>query len=705
MFVIFGLVMILPCAILFQIARIDIWYGKNLRNLWSAQALDFIPIPAQRGDIVDDNGQLLVTNSVEYNLAVDPLAPNMDHLKINKICHTLAKFTPHTDGYYLSKIRQSPRGSRYVVLDKGISSSAFEALHDLNYRGLILNEQYKRRYNYDSLAAEVLGYVNHNMDGMTGLEKYYNSELKGEDGIQQVQRDKNGHIMAIVGAPRKKPINGYTLQTTLDLHLQAIVEEELKRGVEHTRADHGTAIVMDPQTGAIKAMANYPTYDPNHPGLSGDENRRNYAISDMIEPGSTFKIVMATTALDQGLVNFKEKFVTPKDGKQLIHGQWMRDHEPLGTMTFPEVIQRSSNIATADIAMKIPPDVFYQYARNYGFGSPTNIDLPNEEPGLLHKPYEWTEVSEPWMAVGYEVQVTPIQLAAAYSALANGGDLMRPYVVKRILDDQGNTIKLVKPVAVRQVAKKETFKKLIPVFEGVVSDTGTAYLAQIKGLKIAGKTGTAQTYIDGRYRMEYRASFVGFFPAEHPMYLCLVIMDHPRSNIYGGQTSAPVFKDIAERIIDIDGNLQNYIDKKQNSPNLAVIPNVNGLTKDQAQTLLAKQGFDYQFAGEGNLVTTQTPEAGNQVTPGKTVTMTLGMAEKLSNIKKGQLPTVPDVKGMSMRQAVHTLMLAGYKVEMIGSGTVFTQFPKAKASMQTGNKVIIRGKSKTLGEIVANNTK
>jgi len=702
MFLMLGLVFLLPCAILFQILRIDIWQGKNLRKLWSDQAIGYIPITAQRGDILDDHGKIMATNTVAYHIAIDPHFPKITTHKILSVCSTLAKYTPHTSHYYLHKIRMAPSQSRYVVLNKSVSIDAYDALKQLDIHGLILNERYKRRYNYDSLAANVLGYVNHNMNGMTGLEAYYNEQLKGEDGLQQVRRDRQNHIQAIVGAPRKRPINGYSLKTTLDVHIQAIVEEELRDGVKRSKAEYGTAIVMDPKTGAVKAMADYPTFDPNRPGVSIHENRRNYAISDMIEPGSTFKLVTATAAIQQGVITMNEKFKTPKDGKKLIHGQWMRDHEPLGTMTFPRVIQESSDIATADIAMRLKPSVFYQYARNLGFGAPTNIDLPDEQPGVLKKPYQWTQVSLPWMAIGYEEQVTPIQLAQAYSAFANDGIMMRPYIVKAIVDQNGNVVKRINPVKVRRVAKKTTIKKLLPVFHGVVSDSGTAAKAQVQGLPIAGKTGTAQKYTDGSYHLEHVASFVGFFPVHNPQYVCLVIVTDPKTSIYGGQVSAPIFHNIAKRLIGVDPKLQQIVDKKPNAPHFLIVPGVKGLTKKQAETFLADQGFSFQINGKGSIIVGQTPSSGTEIEPHQPIKLVTGSIDHPNSNQSGNQDFihVPDVKGLSMREATHLLTKAGLKVKIIGSGTVFAQFPKPKALMQAGHSVTIRGKEKSLTEII-----
>lgn len=700
MFMVFGLVLLVPCAIGMQLFRINFVEGPELRELWNEQAIDYIPIPAQRGDIYDEDGSLLATNTVVHKVALDPKIDGLTPAQIRQLCDTLAKHTSKSAAHYLQKINSAPSRSRYVVLDKHVDNEAHEALRKLDIRGVILEEEYERRYNFGTLAAHTLGFVNHNLNGMTGLEKMYNGDLSGEDGVQQVRRDRNGNIFAYLGAPRKQPQQGHSLYTTIDSHIQAILQEELKAGIDRTRSSHGSAIVMNPQTGAIKAMANYPTFNPNNPASLDNSNRRNFAISDMIEPGSTFKLVTAIAAVEQSKVQFDEKFETPEDGKRLIHGQWMRDHDPLGTLTFPEVIEKSSNVATAQIAMRLSRDTFYQYARNLGFGTPTNIDLPNEETGRLPKPYEWSQVTLPWMSIGYEVQVTPIQLAQAYAAFANGGKMMRPYVVEKIVDSKDNIVWQHSNVEVRQIAEKSTIKKLYPVFRDVVSDSGTANLAQVKGLSIAGKTGTAQKYIRGRYRNEYRSSFVGFFPSEKPKYVCLIVLDDPDTYPpYGGITAGPIFRETAKRIAGLDNEIEKQIIEKESDSNVwAYAPELKGLTKHEAEALLEKQDLAYKLKGSGDWIKKQMPEPGAELYPKDKITLELSHAIAVTDTT--ELPegysVIPDVGGMSMRKATVLINSRGFEAEMIGSGTVYTQFPRPGDMMKQGRTVTVRGKAKAL---------
>ncbi len=704
MFVIFGLVLLIPCAIALQLFRINVVEGSELRKLWSEQAIDYIPIPAQRGNIYDEDGTLLVANSVAYKIALDPKIQGLTRDHIKQICQKLAQSSRYSTGYYLRKIDSAPRHSRYVVLDNNADAETYEEIRQLDIRGVIFEEEYKRRYNFGSLAAHVLGFVNYGIQGMIGLEKFYDDELSGTDGVQQVRRERNGRISSYVGAPRRQPQQGYSLYTTIDSHIQAILEEELKAGIENTRSTYGTAIVMDPRSGAIKAMANYPTFNPNKPASAVDENRRNYAVSDMIEPGSTFKLVSAIAAVEQEIVHFDEKFETPDDGKRQIHGQWMRDHDPLGTLSFPQVIEKSSNIAMAEIAMRLNNDTFYQYARNFGFGSPTNVDLPNEEPGRLQKPYEWSRVTLPWTAIGYEVQATPLQIAQAYAAFANKGMMMRPYIVQRIADEEENIIWKHNPVRVRQIARSSTLEKLYPVFRNVVSDSGTAEYAEVTGLPVAGKTGTAQKYIDGQYRNEYRSSFVGFFPVDNPKYVCLILLDNPDTYPpYGGITAGPVFRETAKRIAGLDNEIEKEILNNGKEENIwAHAPDLKGLTLNEAESLLNKQNIAYSLSGSGDWVESQKPDSGSLLKPEDKVTLQLGntiSAADTSEIPNGYA-IIPDLGGMSMRKANLLINSRGFETKMIGSGTVYTQFPRPGDMMKQGRTVTVRGKAKSIETLV-----
>ena len=699
----FGLLLLIPCVLAFQLVRINYFEGEELRLLWSKQAIDSIPIPAQRGNIYDANGTLLATNAANYLIALDPKVKDahgksVSNEQINELSSVLAKETNNSASYFRKRISEAPSNSQYIVLAKNLSPISRDAIRELDIKGVIIEESFSRKYTFGSLAAHSLGFVNHNMDGKTGLEAYYDEDLKGENGVQQVRRDPRNQISAYIGAPKKLPENGRSIHTTIDSYIQAILEDELKKGVDKHLAEYGTGIIIDPKTGAIKALANYPTYDPNYPGSDENENRRNFAISDMVEPGSTFKLVTAIAAVEQNKVDFEEIFETPESGEVVIHGLTLRDHDPLGNMTFQEVIQKSSNVATAEIAMRLKPQVFYQYARNLGFGSETNIDLSGEVAGILNKPYDWSMVSLPWMSHGYEILATPLQVAQAYAAFANEGLLMRPYLVDRIEDQNGNIVLDNKPVEIRRVARKKTLQKILPIFESVVTDSGTGEWAQIDGLRIAGKTGTAKKVYKGRYSNKYLASFVGFFPAEDPKYVCLIMLNEPKTSGYGGFTAGPIFRETAKRIAGLDGDIQRSMSPKEQPELITKAPSLIGISKERSEELLKKFNLSFKTEGKSGYVIAQNIEPGTPILNDEEITLTLSetyLPVDSSKVKEG-FAEVPELRGMSMRQATKILSELGLKAASYRSGTIERQFPKAGDMMRLGTAVTIRGKAKPL---------
>ncbi|WP_103665417.1 peptidoglycan D,D-transpeptidase FtsI family protein [Gracilimonas amylolytica] len=704
MFIILGFVLLIPCALGFQLIRVNYFEGEELRALWSKQAIDQIPIPAQRGNIYDANGTLLATNAIDYRLAYDPKVPFNGGIGVpkeleNKLIQKLATLTGKSVSHYRNKINSAPPQSRYIVLEDELSVIIKDEIKALDIKGVILEENYKRKYTFGPLASHVLGFVNHETDGRIGLEAYYNEELKGENGVRQVRRDPFNRIFEYIGAPKKLPRDGYSLHTTIDAYIQAILEDELKAGVEKHLANYGTGIIMDPKTGAIKALANYPTYDPNYPASSDEENRRNFAISDMIEPGSTFKLVTAVAAVEQGVVSFDEIFETPDNGEVVIHDLVLRDHDPLGDLSFEEVIQKSSNVATAEIAMRMKPEVFYQYARNMGFGTETNIDLIGEVQGSLAKPYEWSLVTLPWMSHGYEIQTTSLQIAQAYAAFANKGLMMRPYLVEKIEDKNGDVIMEHEPVEIRRIAKRSTLEKLMPVFESVVADSGTGDLAQVEGLRIAGKTGTAKKVVNGRYTNNYRGSFAGFFPVDDPQYVAFILLDEPRTSGYGGFTAAPIFRNIALRIAGLDNDIQRSMTTIEEEAPLAVrTPFLRGLSREEAKTLLRELNIQFEINGNSGYVAAQIPEAGTELKAGDKISLTLSetFTEAESETVKEGYAEIPELRGMNMRKATNLLADLGLETEIIGSGTVFAQYPKQGEWLRKGYTVTLRGKARSL---------
>jgi cell division protein FtsI (penicillin-binding protein 3) len=539
----------------------------------------------------------------------------------------LASITDRSAAHFrrLVEDRYSPQ---YVALFDGLSERQYDAVKDWDVPGLILTPRFARRYMHGNTAAHVLGHVGGDGQGLAGLELKYDDALAGTPGRRVVKRDRSGRIKAFVGGQVTKPEHGNDLVLTIDLVRQAALEDELRRGVRESRAAWGTAVAMDPETGAILAMANVPTYNPNNPGTASSAARRNRAITDRFEPGSTFKLVGATAAVDQGLVSMDDSIETG-EGWAVFHGHTMKDVSAYGTISFEKVLSKSSNVGMAKtVQQHLDRGTFYQYARNMGFSTPTWIDLPGEQEGVLKRPNTWSQTTLTSMAIGYEVSVTPLQLATAYSALANGGKLMKPYVVAERRSVRGRTLWQNEPDSIRRVMKRETARRLRPAFERAV-ESGTATEAQIEGLQVAGKTGTALQVADGHYTKEQaRASFVGFFPADDPEVTLLVIVGSPKTSIYGGAAAAPIFRRVARRWA---GTFPSVVDRmtaeravaRHRAPSLdsllapsalpeeggGTLPDLTGTSTRHALRWLHAHGVDARLVGRG-VVADQKPSPG-----------------------------------------------------------------------------------------------
>src|SRR5690606_37277360 len=478
---------------------------------------------------------------------------------------------------------------------RALDEAAKAELDAADVPGLIVDGTVARRYNYGRLASHVLGHVDADLRGIAGLEQQYDAYLRGEPGRRAVQRDRRGVVKAVVGGAVVEPKHGEHLVLTIDLVRQAILEEELARGVAAAGARWGTAIAMDPRTGAILALANVPDYDPNSPGGYAEAARRNHAITDRIEPGSTFKLVTAVAALETGTVS-PEDTVDAGPGWAVIRGRTMRDSHAYGRLTFGDAIAVSSNVAMARTALEMEPADLYRYARALGFGSPSWVDLPGEVTGRLKRPSEFGRLTLPWMATGYEVSATPLQILTAYCALANGALLVQPYVVAERRDARGRTVWRVSEAhqdSVRRAFPEETAARLVPHFERVSSRDGTARRAAVEGLRIAGKTGTAQTAAGGGYTHSYRATFVGFFPVEAPEVALIVVLDGPQNGYYGGSVSAPIFGAIARRWIGTFPSIAARVAPAAPLPERAEapVPDVDGMPAVLAEGRLLARGF------------------------------------------------------------------------------------------------------------------
>ena len=440
------------------------------------------------------------------------------------------------------------RKKSFVWIARKITPEQSIAVNRLSIKGLGFLKESKRSYPNSYLASHIIGFAGLDNVGLEGLEIYYNKYLKGEAGWALFLRDARQKKLDL-WEKMVLPKDGYALALTIDEVVQYIAERELDKAFKAYHAKGGSIVVMNPHTGAILALANRPTFDLNEYNNANKDEMRNRAICDLFEPGSVFKIVTASAALEEKKVSEEDRFFC-ENGSYRVANHTLHDHRPHGWLTFREVIEQSSNIGTTKVAQILGNDVIYRYVRLFGFGSRLGIELPGEIPGMIKEPRLWSKVSIAAVPIGQEVGVTALQLAAAISVIANGGQLMKPYIIQEIRDKYGETIKEFSPLMVRKVISLDTSERVKKILIGAV-ERGTGKLAKITGINAAGKTGTAQKLEpNGAYsHNKFIASFIGFAPAEDPIVAIVVILDEPHPYYFGGVVAAPVFKNVASDAI------------------------------------------------------------------------------------------------------------------------------------------------------------
>lgn len=408
----------------------------------------------------------------------------------------------------------------------------------------------ERLYVKGSLAAQVVGFTSRDGRGQEGIELAYDRDLKGVDGHRTLGASARGRLRTMPGSRTEAPQDGATIVLTIDSRAQSVLERELARTVEATGARSATGVFLDPETGDVVAMASSPSFDPARPGSFSAANRRLRAVTDMMEPGSTFKAFTVAACLEEGLVE-GETMVESSLRLQLAGGHVMNDKQDYGWVTVEEILVHSVNTATAQLGRKLGAERMFEYARAFGFGCVTGIDLPGEVSGILRRPANWSGRSLETVAIGQEIGVTPLQLAAAYGAIANRGVLMKPRIVRELQEPGGRTIRAVRPRKVRRVMSASTARDLSAMLAKVVEE-GTGETARIPGVSVAGKTGTAQWFDPktGRYDpSSHISSFAGFVPAEDPRLVGVVIVERPSGVGWGREVAAPCFRRVVEGIL------------------------------------------------------------------------------------------------------------------------------------------------------------
>jgi len=521
-----------------KLFSIQIQHGDRLTERATKQYHRLVPLVSRRGTISDRAGRELAVSLRVSSVFAQPGA-------IADPAGTARALAPIL-GQPVREIQAHLSAEKtFVWLQRQLEPRQAEAISDLGLKGIGLFPESRRYYPRQELASHVLGMVGLDDRGLEGVEHLYDDLLGGKPQFVVAQQDALGRLVFRQEEPEPKtPI--FDIRLTIDEVLQYITERELARAVARSGAKAGTAIILEPQSGEILALANQPTFDPNQYKKATSAAKRNRAAADYLEPGSIFKVILAAGALEEGAIRPTDQF-HGENGAIEVSGVTIRDHEKYGWLTVRQILAQSSNVGAIKIGQKLGKSLYYHYMSAFGFGSLTGVDLPGETPGLMRRPKGWSALSLPVLSLGQEVSVTPIQFATAFAAVANGGNLMRPYVIRSLRTPDGLQARDTGPVVVRRVISESTARTLLEMLTSVV-DEGTGKEAAVPGYAVAGKTGTAQKVDPATGRYSHRkivASFVGAVPAEAPRLVILVMIDEPETLRWGGSIAAPTFREIA----------------------------------------------------------------------------------------------------------------------------------------------------------------
>jgi len=501
-----------------------------------------------RGRIQDRTGALLSMNGVTYDVCADPqVITEANHAYFTAL--HLARLLQLEVDETLVRLNRPDR--RYVRLKRYVDEETVESIRRLQLMGVWFPEIITRQYPGDKLMCHLLGFVNWEGDPSGGIEQYLNDYLQGRPGLRVSQRNRRGEELYGRRSLEIAPQQGADITLTVDRNVQIIVEQTLDRVMEEYGSQAAWAIIQNVHTGEILAMASRPAFDLNAFRFSAEEERLNRSIGVVFEPGSTFKFAVIAAALDDGLTTPDEQ-INCENGLWYHGGRPLRDYSPHGVLTTAQILAKSSNIGTAKIALRMSQQRLEQAIRDFGFGSPTGIELPGEEGGIVHPRRRWSAISVSRLAMGHEIAITGVQLVNALSATVNGGRLMRPAIISRVVDSRGRVIYEHEPEVVGHPIREETSILMRRLLEGVTQEGGTGTRARVEGFRVGGKTGTAQKPSpDGGYLSRANfASFVGFVPVDNPELAILVVVDEPVGDRRtGGAVAAPAFREITEQVV------------------------------------------------------------------------------------------------------------------------------------------------------------
>lgn len=637
-------------------------------------------VASQRGAIYDRNRKKLAQSSTAQTVTANPNEIQKAKKDIGEIASKLAAVLDMDAADIRTKLEKE---TNHVTIKRRVEDETATAVRELELTGVYLQEDAKRYYPYGSFASHILGFVGDDNQGLAGIEALYEEQLKGVPGRIIALKNALDTDMPFKQEKHIDPENGTNVVLTIDEVIQHFAEKHLETAYYEEKVQAGaTAIVTDVQTGEVLAMVTKPDFDLNDPftlpeetekqiaAIKDDEERtaarsnalqkmwRNKAVVDSYEPGSCFKIITGCMALEEGLITPETPFFCSGSKKVENRTISCSHHEGHGAQTFADAVKNSCNPAFIDVGLMLGKEKFKKYYKAFGFMDTTGFDLPGEAKGVFYSDANYNTVELATASFGQGPVVTPLQLMAAVGAVANGGNLMKPYLVKELLDDDGNVVKKTEPTIVRQVISQKTSEQMCTMLENTVAN-GTGQNAYIKGYRVAGKTGTSEKLPRGNGK--YISSFIAFAPANDPKVACLVVLDEPSNGqYYGGAIAAPVVAKILEDTLRYMGIEPQYTEEEKQNLEIYV-PDVKGLSTDNAIKNLKNEGFNYRIVGNGGTVKDQTPKTGSLLTSGSVVIV-------YTEESTSQKVIVPSVAGLSVSQAQARLAESRLNMVVTGAG-------------------------------------
>lgn len=616
-----------------RLVYLQVFRHADLMARAARQQSRTLPTPAKRGDILDRRGQLLATTVDVDSIYAVPSEITNGEEAVAKLCDAVGDCSAREREALTDRLKNQ---RNFAYVRRQVSPDEARRVAALSLDGVGFIKESRRFYPNKELAAHLLGYVGVDGNGLEGIEWAYDSQIRGKPGTVLIHTDARRHVFSRFERP---PTTGATIELTIDEYLQHVAERELHAGVVENRAAGGSAIILDPHTGEILAIANEPTFNPNAYREFGDADRRNRAVQDLYEPGSTFKLVTASAAIEDKVMPL-DTMIDTSPGFIHVGSGDIHDTTNHGVLSFSNVIADSSNVGAVKIGFQVGTERLSRFIQRYGFGHPVSPDFPSESPGIVWRPEKWTASALAHVAIGYQIAVTPLQMVSAVGAIANGGEYVEPRVIRAMYRD--NRRYVVKPKVLRRTVAADTAATLTMIMEGVV-EHGTAKSAQISGYTIAGKTGTAAKLVDGRYsKSEYNASFIAFLPSRNPVVAIIVVIDSPHGKgYYGGVVAAPIFKRIAESTL--------------------------------------------RYLGIGPTINPEPPVLVDRRDTAEVRTRPRNDSQPIvSLVADGPPGTVPNLHGMSARDAVRKLVKLGLTAHLSGDGFVMSQDPSAGALLEPG---------------------